>query len=215
MADKKGIKLKKAEKGLKPGQIPRKQTINLVQKQENDIKLSLFVPGVIIIVILAALFSKFAVVDRLVAANKAQAEAYRLQRCVEDAYKELEGFGDLRDEYAHYTWSGMTIEELALANREDVMNMIQNEVMRAAEVKSWTINGNQLSIPVSCPTLSQINAIAAQLEKNPLVSFCTVITAATNTYNYSNQLNDGMVTAQITAYLRSPEEVLAMGGGTQ
>ena len=206
--EKKGIKL--GRKGRKPStrNLPVKRSINLAAVGEKPIQVKLAVPAIVLIVVAAILLSKFFVVDRLLDMYRAQNEVSSLQSQLDDAYRQLNSFGDMTDEYAHYTYSGMTAEELARTDRGAVMDLLQRMVLPQAAMSSWSLTGNILTLNISRASLQDINLLAQELNEDPLVNFCTVTTASTNTSQQEGIPND--VVGQVMVYLNSkPEEVEA------
>lgn len=188
------------------GRLPVKRTINLAGAGEKPMNLKIAIPAIILIVLAAALFSKFGVVDRLIAVSRAQGEASKVRQELEQAYAKMASYGELTEKYAHYTYSGMTAEELSRADRIEVIDMISRVIMPQATVDNWTVNGNTLTISITGSTLQEINEIAQQLEAEEIVDFCTVTTAATNdVYTTSSDYvrSDIVVTARVIVYLNS------------
>ena len=109
------------------GRLPVKRTINLATVGEKPVNPFIAVPAIVLIVVAAALFSKIAVIDRMVKVSQAQAEVSYLQSQIDAGYERIESFGELVEEYAHYTYSGMTEEELQRVDRDDVMEMLFGE----------------------------------------------------------------------------------------
>ena len=204
--EKKGIKL--GRMGRKPSarNLPVKRSINLATTGEKPIQVKLAVPGIVLIIVAAVLLSKFFVVDRLVDMYRAQSEVSTLQVQLEDAYRQLNSFGDMTEEYAHYTYSGMTAEELARTDRGAVMDLLQRMVLPQAAMSSWSLTGNILTLNISRASLQDINLLAQELNEDPLVNFCTVTTASTSGYQQDGTQGD--VVGQVVVYLNStPEEV--------
>ena len=195
------------------GKLPTKRTVNLAVIGRKKSNFALAVPGILIIVLLAALFSKFAVVDRFNQVYRAQAEVRSLQNRVDEGYRKIESFGDLQITYAHYTYSDMSTEELTLADRSDILDLLARCVLDRADVSAMNLKGNVLTISVTGITLSETNAIVSNLEKDDMVNFCTVTTAATDTVADTDndghlehvETNTSIVTAQIVVYLNDGE----------
>lgn len=204
-------KTKKSGALRRRGQIPSKRTINLAGIGEKPVRMSLAIPGIILVLIAAALFSKFLVIDRLNEVSAAERVVYDLQSELDAGYKELAGFDDLSILYAHYTYSGFTNEELNRTDRVDVLNLIRTMVIPYAEVSTWSVTGNQLTINLSAESLQQINLIVQQLEAQDLVDFCTVNTANTNDNTRGNATKEefNIVRGRILAYLNAGMEVNA------
>lgn len=113
----------KGPKGLR-GRVPTKRSINLVVVDEHKISIPKAALGIILIVALAGVFSKYLVYDRIVAVDAAAAKVKRLQGNLDEAMTLVNSFGDVETDYAHYTVDGMTQSELSLVDRVDVLDLV-------------------------------------------------------------------------------------------
>lgn len=163
---------KKARKAF-----PVKKTINLAEVGVEKIHVATAIPAVILIILLAGVFGKYGVADRLAAMNKAEGEAASVRSKLAAAYDRLEQFGELENTYAHYTYSSMSEEELGMADRSAVIELIENVVMPEGMTGTWSLTGNQLTLNVKAATLQDVNLLVQEIEKDDLVSFCTVLRA--------------------------------------
>ena len=205
---------KKTKKNkISRGHLPVKRTINLIGVNEKPIDVKIAAPAIILILIAAFLIGKFAVADRLAAMSREQNKVAQLQSQIDAGYAKIDSFGELADQYAHYTYSGLTEEEVNRCDRVEVIDMIRRVVAPKTKLDAWAINGNTLQLTVTGNTLQEINMMAASLENEDIVDFCTVATAATNDnyYNYNvREVEEGsLVTARVTVYLNGPEEEAA------
>ena len=202
----------KKSKAKKPsrGHLPVKRTINLIGTNDKPIDLRIAIPGIILILIAAFLIGKFAVADRLIAVSREQAKVYALQRQIDEGYKKIDSYGELTDKYAHYTYSGMTEEEVTRADRVEVIDMIRRVVAPKVQLDAWVIDENTLQLTVTGESLQQINLVAQSIEDEDIVDFCTVTTAATNDnkkYQVHEQTDEEQtVTARVTVDLNDSEE---------
>ena len=195
--------------------LPVKRSVNLAGYGEKPLNLKIAVPGIILIILAAVLLSKFAVVDRLTAMSRAQREAAQLRSELNEAYAEMDSYGDMQDVYAHYTYSDMTAAELSRVERTEVVDLIQRVVVPRAQLGPWSVKDNTLTITVSGGTLQEINKISQLLNQEAVVDFCTVSTAAMSESKDTsrNKLTDSEeiaaektpVTANIIVYLKMPE----------
>ena len=120
-------KIKPAKgKGVLKGKLPTKRTINLVLVDENKINPLTAILGVLLVLVLAAAFSKFLVIDRLNAMSQAQGRVTQLQRDLDNAMDALDNIGDIGETYAHYTLEGMTAAELNLVDRTLVLALMDS-----------------------------------------------------------------------------------------
>ena len=106
------------------GRLPTKRSINLVLNEENKVRASSAIPAVIAVIVLAALFSKFLVIDRLNEMNRAQVRIDQLQDELESVDAALSRIGNVDKDYAHYTYDGMTRQEMDRVSRTDVLKLI-------------------------------------------------------------------------------------------
>ena len=172
------LKLPVKKKVVKTSSIPTKRSINFVTVGQEEINPKYATIGIVLIIIVAILFSKFLVVDRLMALSKAQSEVASIQSQVDAAYEKIESYEEISSEYAHYSYSGMTVDELELVDRGAIMDLIKNDVMPTASVTKWNLNGNELSLELSGASLSAVNNLASKLEEKSIVSYCSVQTAS-------------------------------------
>ena len=196
---------KKAENkaGGKRGKLPTKRSINLAMSDEKPVNFKIGIPAMILILLAAFAFGKFAVADRLVAVSRAEAQVSALQSELNAAYDKLNSFGELTEIYAHYTYSGMTQDEISRADRGSVIAMIRRLILPRGEVTSWTLSGNTLTVNMTVQDLRTVNRTVQDIESDAHVNFCTVNTAATTDKTKAIEA----VNARITIYLNPPEEV--------
>ena len=113
-------------KSLLKGKMPTKRSINLVLVDENKINPVTAILGVLLIILLAGVFSKFLVIDRLNAMSRAQSRVTQLQHDLDNAMDALDNIGDIGETYAHYTLEGMTAAELNLVDRTLVLALMDS-----------------------------------------------------------------------------------------
>ena len=193
---------KSGGKGVKRGNLPTKRSINLAATEEKSVNFKIGIPAIILIVAVAFAIGKFAVADRLVAVSKAEAQVSALQSELNAAYDKLNSFGELTDIYAHYTYSGMTRDELTRADRAEAIAMVRRLIMPRGWVSGWTLSGNTLTVNLTVNDLQTVNRAVQDIESADNVNFCTVNTASTTDRSGAEALN-----ARITIYLNSAEEV--------
>lgn len=195
--------------------MPSKRTINLAPIGVKKIDLRLAAGGILLILLLASAFGKFLVADRLNAVIRAEGEVTALQSDIQGAYRRIAGYGDLEAEYAHYTYSGMTKEELAMADRAEVVRMVQKETGEAARLISWNLSGNLLTLSVAASDLQDINRMVKNLGEFEIVDLCSVTTAVKEDLQVPGAYAgvpeelagaDHIVRANILVYLKSAGE---------
>ena len=185
--------------------LPVKRTLNLAGKKADSLNLKIAIPAILLILAAAALFGKFAVADRLASVSQAKNEAAAVKNELTAAYEKLAGYGDLQDLYAHYTYSGMTTEELERADRAQVVRLIRDTVLDRAVIDSWSVSGNLLTISFTEKSLEEVNEVVKLIESDEIVDFCTVSTATTGNSSSAGGRTDEAagVTARVIVYLKT------------
>ena len=185
---------------------PKKQ-INLALAGQKKKHYFVAIPAIGAIVVAAGVIGKVAVADRLVKMSEAQSAASELQKQVDDITAYIDSFGDLQETYAHYTYQGLNADELSYLNRPEVLQLMKNVIFPKVTVSSWSVSGNQLTLPVTGENLSDINSLVQELEQVPIVDYCNVMTAVTDSSSTDENGNPGSsdtVTGQIIVYLLDP-----------
>lgn len=191
---------------------PKKQ-INLALAGQKKKHYWVAVPAIGGIVMVAGVIGKVAVADRLVQMSEAQSAVSQMQQQVDDITAYIDSFGDLQETYAHYTYQGLTGDELSFLNRPEVLKLMTDIIFPKVMVSSWSVSGNQLSLPVTGENLSDINSLVQELEQEPIVDYCNVMTAVTDGNTEAEAATD-KVTGQIVIYLLDPLTVQEQDGST-
>ncbi len=203
-ADKeKKTKAKRKGKNMR-GRMPSKKSINLILINENRIDPKLAIPGIVLIIIAAMIFSKYGVYDRIVEVSSAQGRVSQLENVLSSKKDEINKLSGIEDDYAHYTVEGMTSEELNLVDRVSVLNLISKVIpKRAGMTTSWSVYDNILTIEMNERDLRKLNDIARKMENNPIVNSCAV-----STVNMSKKDTEtsNSVRGRLIVYLQQPPE---------
>ena len=150
------------------GRMPSKRAINFAEAGKKKTNYMSILPIVIGVLVVLAVVAKFAILDRLDEVSVEEAETQRLRDELNAANAKLEGFGDLTDQYAHYTYSGMTTEELTRPSRITAMHLI-DKVLSPEMVRSWTVRGDMMQVEVTAKDLRDLNLYVSNLERQPSV----------------------------------------------
>lgn len=184
------ITLGKKQKKPARGRMPTKRTINLANYDVKKTNWLLAIPGVIVILALAFLFGKFAVADLLSELSYEQGRAASLQSQVNAGYAKIDSFGELTEEYAHYTYSAMTKDELERVDRGEILIMLQRTILPSAIISGWNVKGNQMTVNVSADSLQELNQLAEKLREEEIVEYCSISKASTYYYTDGTHLDD-------------------------
>lgn len=184
--------------------LPTKKSINFATVNIKSINWIEAAIWIVLIIIAAALFSKFLVADRFAKVSALNEIAMQYQAEINAYQEKIDSYGDLSDEYAHYTYTGMTDEELNRTDRVAIIDLIKTKIQPYGIVNNWNVVDNTLSISVTASDLQAINDIVFKIEEDELVQFATVVNAATNNItNEETNIVYETVTGQITVYLNS------------
>ena len=162
------------------GRLPVKKSINLALVGQKKTRVTTVLLAVILIIIAAAAIGKFLVMDRLAEVDREEQKVRDLRTELSAANAKLDSFGELQETYAHYTFADMTGEEMRRVERSDVVDLIERVVLPAAELNSWNVKENQLTLNVTMDTLQDTNLLAQILNDEAMVEFATVKNAVTN-----------------------------------
>ena len=184
---KSGLSLKNRKIRKIHGQLPSKRSINLVGAGIKPINPFIAVPAIILICVLAGLISKYTVVDRIAGMASASSQLSSVRSQLDAGNKKLASYGDIADEYSHYTYTEMSDEEVLRVDRTDVLKLIDTYMRNEAHIENFSINGNVLTIQITANTLEDINFIAKLVENDPMVDFCLVTVAATDGQSLTTQ----------------------------
>ena len=154
---------------------PSKRTLNLAIRERRYPDPKKWIPGVLVVILLAALFAKFAVVDRYAKLDEAEKERSDKKATLEDTRAQYADYDEVRERYNMYSYEGF---DRTIANRLDVMDLLKRDVFPVCEVQSLSVSGKTISLSVTDLNLSQISQLIATLEGEPMVSRVTVFTAS-------------------------------------
>lgn len=166
--------------GLSRGRMPSKRSINFAEIGKQKSHYWSAIPVIAVVLVVAALVAKFGVLDRLKVVSDEEAKTAELQTQLNQAYEKVNSFGQLTEQYARLTYSGMTDAEVTLADRVEVLNLIDTVLMGKCTVKSWDLNGNELIIDVETEgnEFRHISMLSDALEQDPRVATSTVSTSS-------------------------------------
>ena len=175
-----GFSNKKSEENKVRGRLPVKKSINIAAVGQKKTRLAVALPLFLFALAVIAVFTKFLVMDRLEAVDREEQRVRELRTQLSAANTELEGFGELKEEYAHYTFADMTEEELQRVERSDVVELLERIVISRASLSSWSVRQNQLTLAVTLDTLQDTSELVQLLNEDARVDYATVKSAVTN-----------------------------------
>ena len=172
---------------------PVKTDINLAIREKKQNKLSTNIPTFIILVIAIAIFSKFAVINRLEQASEAENSATVAQQQLETLKEYTNNYPKVLEEYNALLASKSSIN--VVATPMERLGLVERYLISASQVNSFDVVDDVITAQISGVTLNQISAIYANLMSDPLIENVQVYTASTNDKN--NSLTTATMTIQL------------------
>jgi len=173
---------------------PVKTDINLAIREKKQNKLSTNIPTFIILVIAIAIFSKFAVINRLEQASEAENSATVAQQQLETLKEYTNNYPKVLEEYNALLASKSSIN--VVATPMERLGLVERYLISASQVNSFDVVDDVITAQISGVTLNQISTIYANLMSDPLIENVQVYTASTNDKN--NSLTTATMTIQLT-----------------
>lgn len=156
--------------------VPSKKTMNFVHHQ-SSINLKKLLPVVLVILIVAAVFVKFGVLDPLDKKTAALNELSVKQEQLAAVNAKLTGYDELAKEYGRYSYGWMNETEVNLVSRMDVLALIEERIVPAAIIDNIAVNNNVLTLNIHGITLEQASTMVKSLEESELVESASVYNA--------------------------------------
>lgn len=157
--------------------MPVKTTLNLLMKEKSEFSPGKVIPAVLVIIVLAALFGKFAVADRYTRLLEAENELAEKQDWLDGLEMSYADYDEVKDQYGHYTYKGF---DNTIADRQEILDLLESDIFPHSETQSVSVTGNVFSTTLTGLTLDEVSTMMARLEANPLVESVTVSTAGYN-----------------------------------
>lgn len=173
---------------------PVKTDINLAIREKKQNKLSTNIPTFIILVIAIAIFSKFAVINRLEQASEAEYSATVAQQQLETLKEYTNNYPKVLEEYNALLASKSSLN--VVATPMERLGLVERYLISASQVNSFDVVDDVITAQISGVTLNQISTIYANLMSDPLIENVQVYTASTDDKN--NSLTTATMTIQLT-----------------
>ncbi len=158
---------KSAEKLRKS--LPTKTTLNLIVPVSRQNKLSTVLPTAIIVALAIALFTKFAVIDRLDKVNKREAEVGALQTQVDKMNDGLKDYDEVHENYYRYTTYFMTESEISVVDRVELLDILTKTAGKNVTLNAISVVNNKISFAIDAPDLKTVGDFVDALNKSPKV----------------------------------------------
>lgn len=157
-------------------QYPSKKTMNFVHHQ-SGINLKKLIPALVLVLIIGALFAKFAILDPLAKRDVALGELTDKQTQLALINGKLTGYEELAQQYGRYSYGWMNETEVNMVSRMDVLQLVEQEIATKAIIDNMAVNNNVLTLNIHGITLEQASTMVHSLEERGLVESAAVYNA--------------------------------------
>lgn len=170
----------KGLKGSKGTQYPSKTSINLVAVEQSAELTPRTVVLVLVVLLLAALFCKFAVIDVMGAASQAESRVSAAQSQLSTLQASNADYSKVQDEYDRIGMSGLTGDERALVDRNRVIRLLEDTAAQLGYLQAVRVSGNTVELQFSDRSLNDVSLLMKRLEDEDIVSGVSVSMAKTD-----------------------------------
>ena len=175
----KNLSLKKL-KGSKGSQYPSKTSINLAMADDSTQFTPRTAVMLVLVLLFAAVFCKFAVIDVMGAASQAESRVSAAQAQLSTLQAANADYNEVQAEYDKIGVSGLSEDERALADRGDVIELIENTAAQLGSLQAVRVSGNTMELQFSDRTLHDVSRLMQVLESKDIVAGVSVSMAKTD-----------------------------------
>lgn len=156
--------------------VPSKKTMNFVHHQ-SSFNLKKVLPVLLVILVIAAIFAKFGILDPLDKKAAAYNELALKQDQLTAVNNRLAGYDELEQQYGRYSYGWMNDDEVNMVSRMDVLKLVEAKIANKAIIENLAVNNNVLTLNIRNITLEQASAMVKDLETSELVVSASVYSA--------------------------------------
>ena len=167
-------------KGSKGSQYPSKTSINLVVTDDSTQFTPRTAVMLVLVLLFAAVFCKFAVIDVMGAASQAESRVSAAQAQLSTLQAANVDYNEVQAEYDKIGVSGLSEDERALADRGDVIELIENTASQLGSLQAVRVSGNTMELQFSDRSLHDVSRLMQVLESKDIVAGVSVSMAKTD-----------------------------------
>ena len=175
----KNLSLKKL-KGSKGSQYPSKTSINLAMADDSTQFTPRTAVMLVLVLLFAVVFCKFAVIDVMGAASQAESRVSAAQAQLSALQAANADYNEVQAAYDKIGVSGLSADERALADRGDVIELIENTASQLGSLQAVRVSGNTMELQFSDRSLHDVSRLMQVLESKDIVAGVSVSMAKTD-----------------------------------
>ncbi|WP_026526069.1 pilus assembly protein PilM [Butyrivibrio sp. VCD2006] len=166
-------------------------------------KTNIWIAVWVAVAVIAALgiIGKFTLWDRVRVLVNERSKAQKLQEQVDSISASIEGAGDLKNEYYHYTWDTMNEEEIGRISRLDAAKLVDLIGKQRMKVTYMNLVKGVMTIDLKADTLEEVSKLTTLLKEQEIVESCSVASAQTIEDDTKTEEVESGVNAEIKVYL--------------
>ena len=168
---------KQIKKNTKATVLPTKKTMNFVH-HASSFNPKKVLPLAIVVIIVAAVFAKFGIMDQLDKKTAAYNDLAQRQEQLAVVNTKQAGYDELEKQYGRYSYGWMSESEVSMVSRMDVLALVEQKISPASVIENIAVNNNVLTLNIHGITLEQASAMVKSLEESEMVSSATVYSAS-------------------------------------
>ncbi len=155
---------------------PTKTTLNLMIRERRQGDMRILIPCALVGLLLVGLFCRYAVVERLAQAYRAEQSAIRAEQTLAQAEAELEIYDEVEAEYSRYFSDALFSKDIP-QECMDVLAMMEKELMGKAQVSAYSFSGNTLRLQLKMSRFGVTSELLDALSRVPMVDYVSISTA--------------------------------------
>ena len=172
--------LKGSLKGSKGSQYPSKTSINLAMADDSTQFTPRTAVMLVLVLLFAAVFCKFAVIDVMGAASQAESRVSAAQAQLSALQAANADYNEVQAAYDKIGVSGLSADERALADRGDVIELIEKTASQLGSLQAVRVSGNTMELQFSDRSLHDVSRLMQVLESKDIVAGVSVSMAKTD-----------------------------------
>ena len=172
--------LKGSLKGSKGSQYPSKTSINLAMADDSTQFTPRTAVMLVLVLLFAAVFCKFAVIDVMGAASQAESRVSAAQAQLSALQAANADYNEVQAAYDKIGVSGLSADERALADRGDVIELIEKTSSQLGSLQAVRVSGNTMELQFSDRSLHDVSRLMQVLESKDIVAGVSVSMAKTD-----------------------------------
>ena len=208
--EKKASGLSFSAKGrTRSAKLASKRTMNLYYKATDGNSMIVVIPAAIILFIAVACLAKFGVLDRYSRLDTLRSEVASQRNQLAAYNSALTDYDEVQEQYRRYTNYYMSDEELALVNRLEMLQILQDCSAGNAVLESIGISENMVVLSAVMPDLDTLAVFKKSLENDEHVVSVTVNSANREEYEgewqWASDPSDTVVRSSMVVVMQLPQ----------